>query len=146
MSNSSTRMRNTQRPAGGFTLRFSRDGVVLGTLSFTEVAANQQITLVVELVDPERLVRVRTFDRHAGALGHFGHRAAMVDVAMRDQYLLQRGAALVQQLEQAVGLAAGVDEGGAVGGGADDQRAVLLEGGDGDDGELQRIQNFPYLR
>lgn len=37
-------------PTGGFTLRFSRDGVVLGTLSFTEVAANQQITVVVELV------------------------------------------------------------------------------------------------
>lgn len=37
-------------PTGGFTLRFSRDGVVLGTLSFTQVAANQQITVVVELV------------------------------------------------------------------------------------------------
>lgn len=37
-------------PSGGFTLQFSRDGAVLGTLPFTEVAANQQITVVVELV------------------------------------------------------------------------------------------------
>lgn len=37
-------------PSGAFTLQFSRDGVVLGTLSFREVAPNQQIMVVVELV------------------------------------------------------------------------------------------------
>ena len=74
----------------------------------------EHAALLVELVDPERLVGVWAFDRHASALGHLGHRAAVVDVAVRDQHLLQRGAALVQHLEQAVDLAARVDEGGAI--------------------------------
>src|SRR5574337_2134650 len=60
----------------------------------------------------------------------------MVDVAMRDQHLLERGAGLLERREQPVDLAAGVDERGALGGRADDDRAVLLERRDGDDGEL----------
>lgn len=36
-------------PSGGFTLQFTLDGTVLGTLAFTEVAPNQEITVVVEL-------------------------------------------------------------------------------------------------
>lgn len=36
-------------PEGGFTLVFTRDGVVLGRLTFTSVNANQEITIVVRV-------------------------------------------------------------------------------------------------
>lgn len=40
-------------PAGSFTLVFTHDGTTLGTLVFSEVAPNQQITINVQLVDAE---------------------------------------------------------------------------------------------
>lgn len=36
-------------PSGAFTLQFSLDGTVLGTLSFSQVAPNQEITVVVQV-------------------------------------------------------------------------------------------------
>jgi hypothetical protein len=40
-------------PAGSFTLVFTQGGATLGTLTFQEVAANQQITITVEVVGGE---------------------------------------------------------------------------------------------
>ena len=43
-----------------------------------------------ELLDPERVLALRSFDRHAGALRQLRHAAAVVDVAVRDEDLLER--------------------------------------------------------
>ena len=92
--------------------------------------------LPVEAVDPECVVAVRALDRHAGAFGDFGDAAAVVDVAVRDQHLLQRRAGR-RDAPRAGGRPRRRDRRARRGWWrADDQRAVLLEGRDGDDREL----------
>lgn len=55
-------------PAGSFTLVFTQGGAEVGTLEFSEVAANQQITINVQLVD-EEIVLV---DEDRRGIGHAG--------------------------------------------------------------------------
>jgi hypothetical protein len=53
-------------PEGTFTLVFTLDGTVVGTQTFSEVAANQEITITVEVVSGEVLL----LDEHRTGIGH----------------------------------------------------------------------------
>jgi len=55
-------------PEGSFTLEFKQGDTALGTLTFREVAANQQITINVQLVDAE----VVLMDEDRRGIGHAG--------------------------------------------------------------------------
>lgn len=55
-------------PEGSFTLVFTQGGTVVGTLTFQEVAANQQITISVHLVDSEIVL----VDEDRRGIGHAG--------------------------------------------------------------------------
>lgn len=55
-------------PAGGFTLVFTQAGATIGTLAFGQVAANQQITITVEVVNGE----VVLVDEDRRGIGHAG--------------------------------------------------------------------------
>lgn len=55
-------------PEGSFTLEFTQGGVALNTLTFREVAANQQITINVQLVDAEIIL----VDEDRRGIGHAG--------------------------------------------------------------------------
>jgi hypothetical protein len=55
-------------PEGSFTLVFTQGGTVVGTLTFQEVAANQQITISVQLVDTEIVL----LDEDRRGIGHAG--------------------------------------------------------------------------
>ena len=55
-------------PTGGFTLVFTQSGTTIGTLAFREVAANQQITITVEVVNGE----VVLVDEDRRGIGHAG--------------------------------------------------------------------------
>lgn len=55
-------------PEGSFTLVFTQGGTVVGTLTFQEVAANQQITINVQLVDSEIVL----VDEDRRGIGHAG--------------------------------------------------------------------------
>jgi hypothetical protein len=55
-------------PEGSFTLVFTQGGVVVGTLTFQEVAPNQQITINVQLVDSEIVL----VDEDRRGIGHAG--------------------------------------------------------------------------
>src|SRR3546814_8205173 len=46
----------------------------------------------------------------AKLLGEFGHRACMIEMSMCDQHLLDRHAVVLRTLQQAFGLAAGIDQ------------------------------------
>ncbi len=66
----------------------------------------------------------------------FGGAAAVIDVAVGEQDLFQRGAAALDHLEQLLEVAAGIDQRGAAGGLAHDERTVLLERSDGNDADF----------
>jgi hypothetical protein len=55
-------------PAGGFTVVFTQAGATIGTLAFGQVAANQQITITVEVVGGE----VVLVDEDRRGIGHAG--------------------------------------------------------------------------
>lgn len=76
---------------------------------------------------------MRAFDRHGQILLQLGRAAGVVDVAVREQDLLDRDAGLGDGGPDAVEVAAGIDDGGALRVLVPQQRAVLLERGDGDD-------------
>ncbi len=94
-------------------------------------------------VDPEFVVRVGAFDRHTKTLGEHAGEAAMVDMAVRHQQLLDRHLVLGRHLQQMIEIAAGIGEGTAHGFRAPDQGAVLLQRGDGNDDGLERALHKP---
>ena len=55
-------------PAGSFTLVFTQGGETIGTMLFTEVAANQQITITITLVAGEAVL----VDEDRRGIGHAG--------------------------------------------------------------------------
>src|SRR3546814_9908057 len=65
----------------------------------------------------------------AKLLGEFGHRACMIEMSMCDQHLLDRHAVVLRTLQQAFGLAAGIDQRAAHRRVVPDQRTILLERG-----------------
>ena len=66
--------------------------------------------LLRELVDPERVLELRTLDGDAGALRELRRAAAVVDVPVRDEDFRERRAALVERGEQPVDVAARIHE------------------------------------
>ena len=88
--------------------------------------------VLVEPGDPEPVRLVRPLQRHAQLLGELARRAAMIDMAVRHQDLLDGHALLPRGGAQLLQVAAGIDKGAAHRLGAPQKRAVLLERRDRD--------------
>jgi len=96
------------------------------------VGEAEHAALLRQRVDPELVGLVRAFDGQAERARQRAGGAGVVDVRVREPDLLEREAELLHGGEQHLDVAAGVDHGGLVRGVVPDQRAVLLEGCDGD--------------
>src|SRR5690606_3925738 len=83
--------------------------------------------VVVEPRDPEAVGFVRAFDGNAELLCELARLSSMIDVAVREQDLLDRNPRLLGRCLELRQVAAGVDEGGAVGLRAPQQGAILLQ-------------------
>src|SRR5260221_4598078 len=79
-----------------------------------------------DVVDPELVVRVRSFDGNTGGVLDRRSRAGMVEVTVSDPDLLKRQTLVLHDLQQARRLAAGVDHRRLAGLRAPDDGAVLL--------------------
>ena len=90
-------------------------------------------TVVIKLRDPEPVLLVRAFNRHAHFLGKHTRHAAVVEMAMGDENLLQRHPGLFQRLTQLGQVPPGIDKGTAHRPGAPQERAILLERRDRND-------------
>ena len=84
-------------------------------------------------VEQETVVLVWPFNRQAELTRHAAYRARMVEVAMRDQDLLQHHTRVLGSGQDTPGLSAGIDDGGPAGRFTAQKGAVLLIGGHGDD-------------
>src|SRR5690606_24413731 len=91
-------------------------------------------TVLAEPLDPETIVLVGPLDGHPEFLREHARLPAMVHVTVGDEDLLDLDARLPHRVLELVEVPAGVDEGGLVRLGAPEQSAILLKGGDGDDG------------
>ena len=98
----------------------------------------ESMPLAGQLVDPELVVDVRALERHAMAFREFGRLAAMVDVAVGEEDLLQPHTELAQGVIDLIEITARIEGRGRAAARAHQQRAVLLEGGHRHDGQLQR--------
>jgi hypothetical protein len=90
------------------------------------------------LVDPERLVLVRAFDRHAKLRAQRVGGGAVVDVTVREQDLFDARALASGGGQDALDVAARVGDGGAAIL-ADQQRAVLFKRRNGDDDDFHVV-------
>ena len=90
-----------------------------------------------QLIDPELVVAVRAFQRYPVAARILGRLTAVVDVAVREEHLLQPCAHLGERLVDAIEVAARIEGRRPPGAGADQQRAVLLERRHRHDRQLQ---------
>lgn len=95
-------------------------------------------TVLGEPVDPEPIGLVRSLDPDAELGGELAREAAMVDMAMGDQDLLDRDFVLLRRRAQPVEIAAGIDEGAAHRLRAPEQAAILLERRDRHDRHAHR--------
>ncbi len=95
----------------------------------------EQLGLLRQHVEPELLLALRADDGDAERLAQFDRRADVVEVAVGQQDAFQREAALRHFGQQALGLAAGIDQRGTALR-VPHQRAVLLIRGDGEDGKF----------
>ena len=89
-------------------------------------------------LDPEAVVLMRPLDRHAKLLREHTGLPAMVHMAVGDEDLFDLDPRLADRLAQLGQIAAGIDKRALVGFGAPEQGAILLEGGNRDDGGLER--------
>ena len=88
--------------------------------------------------DPEAVLFVRPFDRHAELFGENAGAAAMVDMAVGQQDLLDRHAGLLRGGLEPRQIPAGINEGSAHRRSAPQQSAILLQRGDRDDGRPEQ--------
>ncbi len=98
------------------------------------------------LVDPEFVIRVRPFDRHAQPFGEHAGQPAMIDMAMGDEQFLDGHAMLLRHRHQPVDIATRIGKGAAHGFRAPQQGAILLERGDGHDDGLERRGREAFMR
>ncbi len=91
-----------------------------------------------DLVDPERVVRMRSFDLQAGAISELRRAATVVQVAVGHPDPVQFQPARRDQPDQAFRLGAGIDDRRFLGLGAPDQGAVLPERRDRHDQDADR--------
>src|SRR5262245_8878967 len=96
----------------------------------------KQRRLLRQAVDPEALLELGSLDRQPEALGEVARGARVVDVPVREQDLLELDPA--RGREQALGLAARIDQRPAAAPAAAQDAAVLPEGRDGHDLDLER--------
>src|SRR5207244_2077745 len=80
-----------------------------------------------ETVDPETVLFMGPFDRHGELLGENAGAAAMVDMAVGEQDLVDRYARLFSRRSVPRQVAAGIDEGAAHRRRAPHQRTILLQ-------------------
>jgi len=90
----------------------------------------EHLALLRHAVDPETVVDVRPFDRHAGTLDQRSDGAGVVDVAMRHENLGQTQLLFGKHAQDAVDIAARINDRRLTGGLAPENGAVLLERGD----------------
>ena len=81
---------------------------------------------------------MRAFNGHAETLREHPGAAAMIEMAVGNEQLLDSDAVLIGDGHQPFELVAGIDEGAAHGLGAPEQGAILLERRDRDDDRLKR--------
>lgn len=89
-------------------------------------------------VDPELIIRMRAFDRHAEIGRKHAGEAAMIDMTVGDEQLFDGDTVLGRDGHKFVEIAARIGEGAAHCLGAPEQRAILLQRGDGYDDSLKR--------
>ena len=89
-----------------------------------------------QLIDPETLVGMRAVDRDAVVRGQGFRAGAMIDVTVREENLFDRYVLPLDLILDDLEIAAWIDNGGASRRLANEQRAVLLERGDGDQSDF----------
>ena len=109
--------------ADGNLLAIGQPAVGLEYLAVDAVAA----AIILEAADPETVGFMRPFDGHAEFLRQRSRFAAMVDMAVGDENLLDGDAVLCRRCFEFGQVAAGIDERAAHGLRAPEQRAILLE-------------------
>ncbi len=87
----------------------------------------EHLGLTIEGLEPETIVDLRAMDGQARPPDEFGDATAVIDVAMGHEDGLQAGALVPADGQQAVDLAAGIDDDGPARGRVDEQAAVLLQ-------------------
>ena len=92
--------------------------------------------LLRQVVDQEPVIDMRTFDRQAELFRQLRRPAAVVDVAMGEQDFLQHHALLLHRIKYQLQVSAWIDHRGFVRLFAHQERAVLLERGDRNDGDF----------
>ena len=98
--------------------------------------------VIIELGNPEPVFLMRAFDRYAQLFGQNSGLPAVIEVPMRDEQLFNRHAALLNRGLQPVEIATRIDQRALHRFGAPDQRAILLERGDGHDAHAHRRFGF----
>ena len=97
----------------------------------------EPLALFGQLVDPELVLAMRPLERHAVAARELGRLAAMIDVAVGQEDLLELGAQAREGFVDAIEITARIERGRTAGARADQQRAVLRKRGDRHQGQLQ---------
>lgn len=92
--------------------------------------------LIRQLVEPEAFVGMWAFDRHAVMRGERLGAGAVVDVAVREEHFFDCHILTRDLTLDDIQVAARIDDGRASGCLANEQRAVLLEWRDGDQGDF----------
>ena len=104
----------------------------------------EQLGLLGQAVEPERLVALRADDRYTEPVAQFERGADVIQMAVGQEHARERELAPRDLVEQALGVAARIDQrGDAVG--VPNQRAVLLIRRHGEDGKFHGI-DYPPIR
>ena len=124
-------------------------------LAFLEIAIRHQIAHGAHHVEAcrrgfdigeqHRIVLVRADHRDPQRLAQLVGAAGMVDMAVGNPDLLQRDAVFADDLQDHLDVTAGVDDDALLAVHIEENRAVLLEGGDGDDPGLQHAHDDRFL-
>src|SRR5579864_8129124 len=136
----------TGRVAGAMTnretLRADRDLVAVDEPAVGRKGAAmvhaEAVALRRQLIDPERVLALGPFHGDGETRGEIGDGPGVIEVPMRHQHLLDDDVALLGGGENALELAAGIDDGGALRLAAPNERAILLKGRHRNDDALER--------
>src|SRR6185503_3327495 len=103
-------------------------------------------TLSLEAREQEGVALVGSLDRDGERLGKFGRAARMIEVAVRQKNSFRGDLELIDRAADVRDVAARIDDGCAVGGGAGDDRAILLDRRDRHDGDLEGLHEWLQVR
>ena len=110
------------------------------------VRETEHLALLRHADDPEAIFLMRPLDSHAGLRRQRAHPAGMVDVAVSDEDLGQHQLFLLEKFEDAIDIAAGVDDRRLAGLFAPENSAILLEGSNRNDGVAHGGSEFTEWR